>query len=376
SVPSFSLMFFASSADSESDEGYGLLLESSRFADRHGYEAVWVPERHFARWGCLYPNPSVLHAALARETRRVRLRAGSVVLPLHEPLRIAEEWAMVDRLSGGRVDLSFASGWNPTDFVLSPGSYAGRHEAVFAGIEEVRRLWRGERVKRVGVDGQEVEVRTYPTPTQPEVPVWVTAAGNPRTFERAGAVGANVLTHLLDQGVESMEEKIALYRASRARHGHDPSTGRVTMMLHTFVGSGLEEVHARVRGPFSAYLKSIAPQLGSLARSRGRELDVSRLSAGDLEEFVGFLYERFFSTRALLGTPESCRGLVSRLEGIGVDEVACLLDFGPRTSEILASLPHLNRLRELCRKSPARAAPPVRVQREGEVVTVLRGPAA
>src|SRR5213078_4517214 len=115
----------------------------ARFADRHGFAAVWTPERHFHPFGGLYPNPSVTGAAVAVATERVRIRAGSVVAPLHHPLRIAEEWSVVDNLSGGRVGISFASGWQPNDFVLAPDSYTDRKNIMLRGIEEVRRLWRG-----------------------------------------------------------------------------------------------------------------------------------------------------------------------------------------------------------------------------------------
>ncbi|HEY2739204.1 MAG TPA: LLM class flavin-dependent oxidoreductase, partial [Thermoanaerobaculia bacterium] len=149
----FSLMFFAASdgagAEAQAAPGfdkYRLVLEAAKFADRHGFASVSVPERHFTGFGCLYPNPAVLHAAVARETKRVRLRAGSVVLPLHNPIRVAEEWSMVDNLSGGRVELSFASGWNPDDFILAPGSYRDRQAEMVRGIRTVRQLWRGEAV--------------------------------------------------------------------------------------------------------------------------------------------------------------------------------------------------------------------------------------
>ena len=70
---------------------------------RNGFKAVWTPERHFHAFGGLYPNPAVTSAAVAAITTRVRVRAGSVVLPLHNPIRVAEEWAVVDNLSQGRV---------------------------------------------------------------------------------------------------------------------------------------------------------------------------------------------------------------------------------------------------------------------------------
>src|SRR5438270_188513 len=78
----FSTMFFAAKEDDGAEDRYRLIVEAAKYADRMGFRSVWVPERHFTQMGSLYPNPSVLHAALARETQRVRLMAGSVVMPL------------------------------------------------------------------------------------------------------------------------------------------------------------------------------------------------------------------------------------------------------------------------------------------------------
>ena len=94
----FSLFYFAAGEEAAHD-GYRLLLDSARFADRHGFEAVWTPERHFHAFGGAYPNPSVTGAALAAITEHVGIRAGSVVLPLHSPIRVAEEWGVVDNIS-------------------------------------------------------------------------------------------------------------------------------------------------------------------------------------------------------------------------------------------------------------------------------------
>jgi non-ribosomal peptide synthetase component F len=162
----FSLFYFADAAG-DAREKYRLLLEGARFADEHGFQAVWTPERHFHAFGGLYPNPSVTGAAVAATTRRIAIRAGSVVLPLHDPLRVAEEWAVVDNISGGRVGVSFASGWHADDFVFAPDRYADRKEAMLDGIETVRALWRGEAVRRRGGSGGEVEVRVLPRPLQP-----------------------------------------------------------------------------------------------------------------------------------------------------------------------------------------------------------------
>src|SRR6266851_5085523 len=125
----FGLIFFASSEAPHSGDRYRLVIDSAKIADRHGFSSIWIPERHFTRDGWLYPNPAVLQAAIARETSQIHLRAGSVVMPLHNPIRVAEEWAMVDNLSGGRVGISFASGWHPNDFALFPENYDRRQEA-------------------------------------------------------------------------------------------------------------------------------------------------------------------------------------------------------------------------------------------------------
>ncbi len=99
----FSLYFFGNYPAAYHEDKYRLILESARFADQHGFAAVWLPERHFHAVGGFSPNPSLLAAALARDTERIALRGGSVVLPLHHPVRVAEEWSLVDNLSHGRV---------------------------------------------------------------------------------------------------------------------------------------------------------------------------------------------------------------------------------------------------------------------------------
>jgi natural product biosynthesis luciferase-like monooxygenase protein len=342
----FSLMFFGSDEGSAAREKYEMVIEAARQADASGFSAVWVPERHFTRMGSLYPNPAVLHAALARETKNIRLRSGSVVLPLHNPLRVAEEWAVVDNLSGGRVELSFAPGWNTEDFALAPDCYARRYELLYEGVQTVRRLWRGESVEVVDGAGKRLRVRTYPTPVQAELPAWITAAGSPKSFEMAGQLGCHLLTHLFDQDVEELARKIGLYRAARERHGHPPQAGRVAVTLHTFVGETMEDVQRLARGPYANYLKSNIGLLQHLAHSRGVTIDLAALPESQLQAAVEWMFEKFLHQRSLLTTPEAGADLVGRLIGAGAQEVACLVDFGPSPGDILGSLPLLARLKD------------------------------
>lgn len=342
------VMFFSASAESTSTDKYQVVVDTAKFADSHGFSSIWVPERHFTLLGGLYPNPSVLQAALAMVTERIQLRAGSVVLPLHNPLRVAEEWAMVDNLSGGRVGIAFASGWNPADFTFFPERYATRQDALFDAIPAVHRLWRGEPVTGPSGAGPDLQLSIFPRPIQRELPTWVTAAGNPNTYARVGSVGANLLTHLLDQGTEALAEKIQIYRDAREQSGFDPDAGRVSIMIHTFLDAEAEVAREKARRPFCDFLKLNAGLLKGLAKARGRDSDFSQLSPEDQESFVQFIYDRFVGSRALIGSPESCLDLARSLGDAGVNEILFLLDFGPSYEEILHSLPHLARLKDLC----------------------------
>lgn len=338
----FSLLFFSSDAQRHAVGGrYELLLDSARFADAHGLRAIWLPERHFHSFGGLYPNPSVLGAALAAATERVRIRAGSVVLPLHNPIRVAEDWSAVDNLSGGRVDLAFATGWNADDFVLAPDNYADRVELTRTGIDTVRRLWRGESVTRPNGVGETREVRIFPAPVQPALATWLTCSGGVERFAMAGALGVNVLTALLFQEVDDLGEKLAAYRAARAEHGHGADTGHVTVMLHTFLGGDEAAGRRTVEGPFKRYLEDSV----DLWR-RGSEA-LESLDAKTRVKVLDFAFERYYRNNGLFGTPDSTAAMVARLRGIGVDEIACLIDFGIPDAEVLGGLEALARLRAL-----------------------------
>src|SRR4030095_11161485 len=359
----FSLMYFASE-DSTARDKYRLLLEGAKFADAHGFEAVWTPERHFHAFGGLYPNPSVTSAALAAVTQRIALRARSGVLPLHHPARVAEEWALVDNLSNGRVGVSFASGWQPRDFVLAPDAFADARRRMVDGIDQVRRLWRGEAISYPGPKGESHEVRTLPRPIQPELPVWLTAAGSPETFEKAGEIGASVLTHLLGQSLDELVEKLGAYRAAWKRAGA-PGERHLTLMVHTFVGDDHRGVRAAARRPLMDYLGSSLSLIKNFAstwtafkkRADGAavtDVDLNDLSAEELEGLLEYSFERYYETSALFGTPERCLAMIERVKELGVDEVACLIDFGVDVETTLTHLAHLDQLREM--SQPRRVA--------------------
>jgi natural product biosynthesis luciferase-like monooxygenase protein/FkbM family methyltransferase len=343
-----SLAYFAS--EEGGDDPYRLLLDGARFADAHDFHAVWTPERHFHAFGGPFPNPAVTGALVASVTGRIGVRAGSVVLPLTSPVRVAEDWAMLDRVSGGRVGVAFASGWQVNDFVLAPDRYEDRKRSLRRDVARVRALWRGESITLPNPAGEPTEVRTFPRPVQPELPTWITSSGDPKTFELAGELGSGVLTHLLGQGPKELAEKIALYRDELARH-HPGRRGHVTTMVHTFVGPD----DAPARAALLSYLRSSADLIasrveGGHAGEAAGEAKIERLLAPRLARYLG--------GASLIGPADQGRELLEELTAAGVDEVACLIDFGVDTDRALAALEPLDALRRAWRGPAATAISP------------------
>lgn len=341
----FGLFYFADDGGRSADR-YRLLIEGARFADANGFTSVWTPERHFHAFGGQYPNPAVTGAAVAAVTERVAIRAGSVVAPLHHPVRIAEEWSVVDNLSNGRVGVSFASGWHAVDFALRPENYARRKNALLETVATVRGLWRGEQLDVVDGAGGTARVGIFPAPVQPELPVWLTSAGSPETFRQAGDLGVGVLTHLLGQDLDDLTKKVSAYReAYRAGGNGSAGAGHVALMLHTFLGTDRDEVREIVREPFSAYLRS---SIGLIVRASGDllpEVNPDDMDPEDVEFLVERSFDRYFDTGGLFGTVEDGIRVLERLTDVGVDEVACLIDFIGDPDSVLGSLVHVDELR-------------------------------
>jgi natural product biosynthesis luciferase-like monooxygenase protein/amino acid adenylation domain-containing protein len=368
SGPGFSLFYFASDDGGRSADKYRLLIEGARFADRNGFEAVWTPERHFDAFGGVYPNPAITAAALATITERVKLRAGSCVLPLHNPVRVAEDWAVIDNLSGGRVGIGFAAGYSPTDFALAPDKFEHRREVLNRDVQTVKALWRGESVAMRDGNGAIAEIAIRPRPIQPELPVWVTTVGSEDAFRHAARMGHHVLTHLMGQTLDELTRKIAIYREERRTSGHD-DRGIITLLVHTFIADDEQVIFDKVKEPFKRYLidsvgtpQAIAKSLGAGGTGADGQGDERQR---DIDAITEFAFRRYYQSNALLGTPERCLPLLQAIRRAGVDEIACLIDFGVEPELVLQSLSRLVRLRNMlspgsvaCEDLPASSALP------------------
>ncbi|KPH98544.1 Natural product biosynthesis luciferase-like monooxygenase domain containing protein [Actinobacteria bacterium OK074] len=336
-------------------QAYDRVVETARFADEHGFSSLWLPERHFHSFGGLFPNPAVLASVLARETKRVRINSGSVVLPLHDPVRVAEEWSMVDNLSGGRVGLGCATGWHARDFALHPERFEQRRELAFAHLEDVLTLWRGGTLSRTTGEGHRTEVRIHPRPVQESPPVFLATSGRRASYEEAGRRGLGVLTNLMNQSVTELADNIRHFRKAREQHGLDPESGRVTVLLHTYLADDHATARAEALEPMTRYLRSSLQLHAAAGAFSVGPVDAENLSSADehdLEYLFRRAYDRYCDERALIGTPGSCGPLVTALHEAGVDEIAALVDFGMPEDRMRAGLHHLDTLRRHHQQPP------------------------
>jgi natural product biosynthesis luciferase-like monooxygenase protein len=182
-------------------------------------------------------------------------------------------------------------------------------------------------------------VRIHPQPRQKDLKIWMTCTGGLERFVEAGAHGFNILTALLFQNIADLAVKITAYREARAQHGH-AGPGHVTLMLHTYVGPDEESVRRVVREPFKRYLET--------------SMDLWRVGEARLEDMTGrrradlleFAFERYYRKTALMGTPQSCGQMIALVRDAGVQEVACLIDFGVEDVKTFESLEYLDQLRQ------------------------------
>ncbi|MGA5691424.1 MupA/Atu3671 family FMN-dependent luciferase-like monooxygenase [Cytobacillus pseudoceanisediminis] len=335
-IMDFSLFFFSSNEEENQESKYKLLLDSTKYADENGLSAVWIPERHYNNFGGLYPNPAVVASALAVITKNLSIRSGSIVSPLHHTTRIAEDWAVVDNLSGGRIGLSFAAGWHPNDFINNPNLYLDRKNTMIQQIKEFKNLWSGRSVTKINALGNPVEIYTYPKPLQQEPPLWLTTGGSQSTYIEAGAIGANILTHLFSQDLTDLKQNIEAYHKSLKENGFDPSFKNIAVMLHTYIGDQTENIKKNVKKPFIQYLQS--HNLLSYNFKDHKIKEDEKL----MERLLDFSFERYWDTASMLGTISKCSAFVNSLNDIGVTEVACLIDFGLEYETVMKGLKNLS----------------------------------
>jgi alkanesulfonate monooxygenase SsuD/methylene tetrahydromethanopterin reductase-like flavin-dependent oxidoreductase (luciferase family) len=225
----------------DSSRLYGFTLEMCEEADALGCHSIWLSEHHLFDDGYL-PQPLVMAASVAARTKRARIGTAIIVAPLHHPVELAEQAAVVDVLSSGRLDVGLGAGYRAPEFALYGADADRRYGATDGRARELRRLW---------------DVVT-PRPVQARVPIWMGYQG-PKGARRAGRLG---------EGLLSINRELwEPYRDGLAEAGHDPDVaGRMAGGVHGWVTEDPERdwpiVSKHIAAQFDSYRRHMVEGTG------------------------------------------------------------------------------------------------------------------
>jgi alkanal monooxygenase alpha chain len=196
-------------------------LQLARHAERLGFGGAWILEHHFTRYG-LCSNPLTMAAFILGTTERLRVGTAVSVLPLYHPVQLAEQVALLDRLSGGRFDLGIGRGQFAKDFEVFDVDPQTSHTVMHEWIEIMEMAWRDPVVEWNGRHATIPPVPVYPTPQSPEGPSVRVVADSASTTEWAASKGyPMMLGWWLDH--DAMRSQLDLYDEVARAHGHDPA---------------------------------------------------------------------------------------------------------------------------------------------------------
>ena len=257
-------------------EGSGAsFADQAAFAESLGFHSFWLPENHFGDVSSL-PAPLLLLAAASAKTCRIRLGTGSYLLPIRHPVQMAEEVAVLDRLSEGRVILGVGRGYHGGMFAAFDTPSRDKRRRFEEALERMISAWKGEAVAYDPGTGPEKAgagdpIYLAPSPVQkPHPPVWVAAFG-PKALEQAGRLGLPYLASPIE-ALSTLEENFARHREA-AEEGGQTYPDAVPVMRTIFVSNDARKL-AAIRDGLQAQASSLAKSpMPAIRRGVGRAVD-------------------------------------------------------------------------------------------------------
>src|SRR6266404_2971773 len=223
------------------------ILDEAVYAEEVGLHSAWIGEHHFSTLGVL-SCPDLVLANVAARTRHIRLAPAVTVLPLHHPIRVAEQWATLDLLSGGRVDFAAGRGYDRQEYRPFGVSFEDNQAIFEEGVEIVRRLWSADRpISHTGKHYQFENVAITPSPVQRPLPAYVASFSQP-SIELAGRLGCGLIVAPFAAAMSygGLRQVADLYNETCARHGCQPGRLMCSYFIH-FADTPAEEEAARAR---------------------------------------------------------------------------------------------------------------------------------
>jgi len=305
----FSAIFLLSCPPGKSHpQIYAEALEQMAAAEALGFHTLWLTEHHFSAYGGS-PDPMLMAIAAANRTTRARIGIGVSVLPFHHPLQLAEQGAMVDVLTGGRLEFGVGRGSQRYEYARLGVPIDDKGARFEEAMEIIRKAWTEETFSHEGPCYRFPETTVYPRVVQqPHPPIWV-ASTTPPTLQyavkhRYPVMGSALLT------LPRAKEYLALYQTLLAEDGQDPASAVFSVSRRTYVAEDRREVRQAAEGCI-AFHSTWAKQMG-----------IAKVGPqGDLP------FEQLFDSSFLFGTPDECVGMLSELRATGVQEVICNMNF-------------------------------------------------
>ena len=309
--------------DGSVTEFYQKMFSQMEEMDRLGYDHIWVTEHHFAHYGGDLPHPPTFLSAIARTTKRIRLGVAINVLPLHNPIDVAESYAMVDVISNGRLDFGVGKGSEVHEyrkFGIDQKEATGR---MYEGVEVMLQAWSDQPVNFSGEFFKYQNVPVFPKPVQrPHPRFWVGCARSEDSFRWAGENGFQLMTlPYLYREPGALPALVKIYRDNLAKAGHDASKMDILGKFHIFVSSSLEKA-----------IEEAAPYLDNY-------LEVHTAADTERKE-QGLLIQRDAKTQltegfVIAGDPQRCIDAIHKWrESVGLTTISGTFHFGGMPQEM------------------------------------------
>ena len=280
------------------------ILEQVELLEELGYDSVWFSEHHSGSYS--FGNPAVIAAAAAQRTRRIRIGTGVSLLPLHHPIHLAEQYAMLDVLSGGRLEYGIGRGYLMQEYEWLKIPIAESHGRYREAAEFIVEAW--SQAAPIDFHGRFFDVGDYacfPTPIQrPHPPIYASAV-SPESFEWAGKMGFNMGTALFVPDLKPIRDGIAVYQRTLAENGFDPASREIMAITQMYCAPTKAEA-LRDGGQYATNYYRFFSALSHRARTGGVAAEFQTMRGEDLDA----------ENRVLLGDPSD---LIPRINALADD---------------------------------------------------------
>lgn len=342
----FGLFYLPSYASADGPVPAGLLheiVDQAVLGEQLGFAGVWLAEHHFHGFGGMMSSPAALGCAIAMRTQRLRIGTGIALLAYHHPLRVAEDYATLDVLSGGRFDFGVGTGFLRWENEVWDAPLETVRAKFAETLDVVLRVWQEEEVAHHGAFAHFPALTVLPRPAQrPHPPVWLAAVTTPETFVLAGQRGYHLMIVPFLNPLAELREKVGLYHAALREAGYDPATREVLAVYHVYVNAD----RAAARAAAAVGVRSYAAASSEIAaRTADRPIPTSfrrahRTSANVVDMPID---ELLAERRVIAGPSAECVETLGRLrEELGLTYVAAnvnLTGLGP--AEVRRSMERL-----------------------------------